>query len=312
MLASFAQFGSDQLSEVMRDRLTNKAKAGLWVGPVPLGYVRVRPGWIIPTTQATWSADHPPDCGPQPYDAEAVRLISELYTTRIYSFTNLADELNRRGYRTLDWRTGARGHFGREGIRTILRNPAYIGKVSSGGQCYDGKHEPLWSLTTWEAIQAILQERTIQRTTRDATHERGERWLTGLLYCEACGGKLWHLYGGRRGQLRYVRCSGWSRRECEAKQVRVEQLEQQLLDLLGELSLPEELLAVVVDEAQRLLTAQNTPAQPAIDPSTIHAKLRRLGLVWADGLIGDGEYEAEKVRLKAMLAEVQSTRRGCS
>ena len=76
-------------------------------------------------------------------DADAVRLIFQIYAGGHHSYTATADELNRRGWRTLDWRTGERRLFGRESVRTILKNRAYIGFVSSGGVEYPGRHTPL-------------------------------------------------------------------------------------------------------------------------------------------------------------------------
>jgi hypothetical protein len=81
-----------------------------------------------------------------------------------------------------------------------------------------------------------------------------------------------------------------------------------MLALLHELTLPDALIATIVDEARRLVATQNKSSDSTIEPATIQAKLRRLGLVWADGLIGDREYEAEKARLRAMLDEIQSAR----
>jgi site-specific DNA recombinase len=77
MLAVFAQFGSDQLGEVMRDRLRNKAKAGGKVGPVPLGYEKDERGELRPSV-----------------DAPVVRRIFELYASGQHTYTSIADLLN--------------------------------------------------------------------------------------------------------------------------------------------------------------------------------------------------------------------------
>lgn len=64
----------------------------------------------------------------------------------------IADELNARGHQTIDTKTGRRGRFEREGVRTILRNRAYLGYVSSGGVEYPGQHAPLIGVELWATV----------------------------------------------------------------------------------------------------------------------------------------------------------------
>ena len=53
-----------------------------------------------------------------------------------------------------------RGWFGRENIRTILRNPAYIGMVRCKEVVAPGNHPALVAQDIWERCQALLNERT--------------------------------------------------------------------------------------------------------------------------------------------------------
>ena len=142
MLVAVAQFGSDQLGEVMTDTLRAKAERGEWVGPVPLGYTRAGKTLV-----------------PSP-DAEAIKLIGQLYCSGTHTHASIADALDAAGWQAMDWRTGERRRFGRESIRVILHNAAYIGKVSCGDQLYDGQHPPLWDQAAWDTIQRLHRERS--------------------------------------------------------------------------------------------------------------------------------------------------------
>ena len=142
MKGVFAEWYSNNLGREVRKGLTEKARNGGWVGPVPLGYKKSADGDLVPSV-----------------DAEAVRRIFAWYASDRYSYTDVADDLNARGYRTLDWRTGERRLFGRESIRTILKNPAYYGVVQCGGHRYEGKHEPLVTQEVWSAAQAVREDR---------------------------------------------------------------------------------------------------------------------------------------------------------
>lgn len=284
MLVTVAQFGSDQLSEVMKTRLQYKAQCGLWVGPVPYGCVvldrilRAGPG--IGVVEQVWRQ----------------------YESGQHSYTSIADELNSAGHRT------QRGtYFGRESVRTLLKSRAYAGWVASGDEYYPGAHGELFPDATklWEKNQELMRRRTSEHTMTNTTHRTSSpAFLTGLLYCEHCGGKLWHHYGGRGGSLRYLICSGKSQRICTARQIRADSLEAQALAIFQQLSVDEETLAKVLAriEAQRAVA---TPPR-AINPATILAKLQRLAMAFTDEVIDERTYIAERDRLKALLAEANT------
>jgi site-specific DNA recombinase len=187
MLAVMAEYGSNQLKEVMQTTLAGKARSGLWVGPVPLGYERdgrsLRPSANAPIIEQVFT----------------------FYANGRHSYTSIADLLNEQGYQTLDWRTGERGLFGRESIRTILRNRAYLGYVSSGGKEYQGSHPPLITEDLWAQATAVREGRTEQGGVVKVKAVC-PGLLVELIHCAECGAKMWHhwsnTHGGRR---RYYR-----------------------------------------------------------------------------------------------------------
>ncbi|KPV51618.1 hypothetical protein SE17_20160, partial [Kouleothrix aurantiaca] len=158
MLAAMAQFGSDQQSEVIRDRLRHKVEGGGWVGPLPYGYMRDHPGG--PLLFSTHIAPTAPLIGglapngqplvPGSTAAATVELFRQ-YSTHRMSDELLADRMNKAGWRTLNWQTNNWGLFGRESVRGILTNAAYIGMVKSKGVPVPGTHEPLISREVWQS-----------------------------------------------------------------------------------------------------------------------------------------------------------------
>jgi site-specific DNA recombinase len=199
------EYQANTTARKVRDNLAYKARQGGWVGQWPIGYTKDEQGRLIPSS-----------------DAPIVRLIFELYASGAYTDATIADELNARGCQTLDTKTGKRGRFERESVRTILRNRAYLGYVSSGGVEYAGQHEPLVSVELWAAAQALRAARTRSHGSPIMT-EAG--WLSGSVWCEDCNQKLWHQKSGRRSVLRYYRCSGINKRVCTALMARGEVLE---------------------------------------------------------------------------------------
>jgi hypothetical protein len=60
----------------------------------------------------------------------------------------------------------------------ILRNPIYVGQIRGHDTTYQGVHEPLISEATWEAAQALSEERKKRSPHAKATHH----FLAGLLW----------------------------------------------------------------------------------------------------------------------------------
>jgi DNA invertase Pin-like site-specific DNA recombinase len=290
MLVTVAQFGSDQLSEVMRTRLTHKAQQGLWVGPVPLGTVVVE-GVLTAT--------------------EGIAIIEALwrrYATSGDGFMAVADWLNGQGYRTA---AGVR--FGREGVRSLLKNRAYCGYVSAGGQEYPGRHGELFpdAGELWARNQELMTERA--GGAGSPASAAPAAWLTGRVYCEHCrtehdgqAVKLWHRScAGRDGVIRrYFRCAGYDRRtHRDAAMVPSVELEAQARDLLSQLSIPPSILPAVLDRARALAAARQQPAQPGLSVAQIQQQIERLGEAYADGALSRERYQRRLADLRALAAQ---------
>lgn len=158
-------------------------------------------------------------------DAETVRYIFQSFTSGI-GLTTIARNLNASGVRT------KRGNpCDNRFIEYILRNPVYIGKIrwSTEGHAaskrdydnpnivlFEGKHEPLISMRTWDKAQELIAERKRKYRRYQRPEQSVDYMLKGLLRCSCCGstlvisqsdsGGFWQCHKYARGQCKTSHC----------------------------------------------------------------------------------------------------------
>ena len=79
---------------------------------------------------------------------------------------------------SLKGRTMGGVKFSRGALYAILKNSAYIGKISHKGKIHDGLHEGIIPLGIWEQVQTKLKDQTVARTEKT----KGRHMLQGLMY----------------------------------------------------------------------------------------------------------------------------------
>ena len=151
VLLSFAQFEREVIGERVRDKIAASKRKGIWVGgPVPLGYRSVRKKLEI-----------------APDEADLVRKIFAEYL-RLGSIGALAGFLSAQGLkpkprqltngRVLQaacYRVGPLAH--------LLKNRFYVGEVAYRGEVHKGEHASILDHDLFNAVQAKLAERAVQR-----------------------------------------------------------------------------------------------------------------------------------------------------
>lgn len=196
------EFYSVNLSAEVTRTMRSKAKKGLYNGKVPLGYSKE------------------PDAFPVIVEEEAhiIRTIFQMYTTG-YDRNYIVRYLNDQGFKT-----GTGKKFDSDGVKYILENPFYIGKIrwnrraNSGSSKYkdesewiiaDSHHEPIIDQATWDAAQ----ERTAQllRTREQYAHpvSHTKHWLSGIVKCPICGKSLSYKHGYPVKHRNYVAGAGF-------------------------------------------------------------------------------------------------------
>lgn len=203
MLAQFAEFYSDQLSERIKASHQGKAARGEWVGDVPFGYVRAGKS-IAPGPLWLW-----------------VVIIFVSYA-RGASTVRLAAALNAAG---VPLRSGR--PWTKDSVLMVLHNRAYIGQ--GGGRAvpaYESAHKPLVGPALWQEAH----ERLSARRRRPSGPRRAPRPapLPWSARCALCDGPM-HRHSSAGGH--YFRCRAALHRECSARGVRQQLVVDQVAEL---------------------------------------------------------------------------------
>ena len=222
------------------------------------------------------------------------------------SDAEIAAALNALGYRT----TGNRGEnpFRKDTVRHLLLNRLPLGELPDGnGGWLPGKHPCYAPLDLWEKARAAREARLKDRAAHSVAHSRRTYALTGLLRCGYCldAGRTpatVQISGGERASCRcYSRQQGLP---CQQPSVRYSLVERQVEEWVAGL--------VVSEEA-----AAGVAADPGSDGQRedgerrrIVARLVRLAELYSWGDLTRQEYQAERDRLRARLAELEAERPG--
>lgn len=184
----FSLFMSRREYKIIRRRMTRgiaqAKKEGYYTGSIlPYGYTKVKDGRgfvLIPNEK----------------EAEIVRLIFDKYLAgesilAICRYLNNNSMLARHG-----------GKWQQTSVRQILKNPTHIGKINATkiGAVYDGKHEGIVSLETFNAVQAILDS----HEPKVKGKQELKNPLATILRCGICG-RVMRRHSNNSGAIIY-RC----------------------------------------------------------------------------------------------------------
>lgn len=150
------------------------------------------------------------------------------------------------GYRAPLGLRGGGNQLSRTSFYDLLSNPFYCGLVPFKGEVYQGAHEPMIKPGDFAEVQKSLKRNNQPRPSR---HE----WaFTGLFHCGECGGTITAgIQKNRHGTLYpYYRCV--KRQPCQQSYVPLKEVEGQLADWFGGLTVHKETLALLTEEFDRL------------------------------------------------------------
>lgn len=220
----YSKYYVDSLSENVRRGNRTKLEKGGWPNKAPLGYINRREDKTIVRD-------------PERY--LLVRKMWDLMLTGAFTpqriCTVARDDW---GFRTIKRRRSGDRPIALSAVYKILSNPFYAGVLVWRGQTYPGKHEPMATLDEFERVQELLG-----RSTRPRPQERVFAY-TGLFRCGECGAAITaEEHTNRFGShYTYYRCTKkkWGVK-CKQRYIEVRALEQQLLEFLRRIHIPDEL-----------------------------------------------------------------------
>ncbi|MFZ5915522.1 MAG: recombinase family protein [Chloroflexota bacterium] len=284
MLAAFAQWYLDNLSAETAKGKRARAEAGLWNSAIPFGY----------------EVEYKKDGGSglahvDENDAEGVRLAFQKYATGQYSDADIARLLNEAGYRPRGRGDRALRLFSKDTVTAMLQNRFYLGEVQYKGERFDGVHEAIISEHLFAQAQAARTQRRSKRRHLTARHDSRIYPLTGVARCARCGGRM----RGSWANGRYYRDPARDRGgECGQRVVGADDAEGALGAFLGRLQLPADWQARIMGQIEQRADALDIAREQA----RIEGQLERLKKLFVLGDMAEGEYRAERDRLKAQLA----------
>lgn len=165
VLLSFAQFEREVIAERVRDKVAQSKARGIWMGGrVPYGY-RVADRRLIP----------------EPSEAAYVGYIFETYLMAP-SIRDLKERLDCEAASVTaghDADDRIKKSWGVGGLRWLLANPIYVGKVRHRDQLYEGEHEAIVPSDLWEQVQTKLNSAGAQQTGRH--RQATDSLLLGML-----------------------------------------------------------------------------------------------------------------------------------
>jgi site-specific DNA recombinase len=297
IMASIAEFYSDNLGQEVRKGMQQKLRNGGWPHLAPVGYVNIRIDGER-KSEAVLSID--PEQGPLIVQA------FELYGTGEYTVRSLQMEMAARG---LHNRYGS--PVSRARIAELLHNKLYIGIVAHDGVEYQGSHEPLVSRVLFDRVQQVF-----------GAHDRGKvrqtrhpHFLRGFLYCASCGSRLSSITA--KGRYSYFYCLGrfTGRTDCREPYIAIERVERAVEEVYRGLVIPplikdklrecleQEFADEVSLQAERLALARRRLAKAT------HERERLLQAYLADALPLDMlKREQKRVTNEIVLAEEEIQR----
>ncbi len=291
----------DDLSDNVRRGNRAVLQSGRATGPVPLGYLKESPVDRL----------HGRGAGKTVKDPERFPLVAELFkrflsgaytVPQLYLFAR--DTL---GLRSQGTRRFPPGPVSVSGMYFLLQNPFYAGFLTHAGEVYQGDHEPIVTKEEFDRIQGLLRRRD---APRPKTHDFLFR---GLLRCGGCGRAIsGEEHWNRRYSIRYVYYRCGRRRipgssPCAEPYVRESEVEEEISEALGRLSIPEALLTwtlAQIDAVAEQVRATEQAAELALERERDgkRRELERLLQLCTRGILSEVEYVNSRMNL---LSEIE-------
>lgn len=204
---------------------------------------RLRQGWVTyvpPTGYLNDSVNHTVVADPE--RLPLVRKMFDLFLSGAMTPDKIRLEANQKwGFRTMQRRHSGGKSLARSSMYRILANPFYAGLIPSKGRLLPGKHP---AIITWEEHQRALTMIRRDGRQRPKHHEFA---FTGIFKCGSCGSAMTAEEHVKRSGRRYVyyRCSRTraTSQQCREPAVPESQVVEQLSRTLGQLAIPEPILA---------------------------------------------------------------------
>ncbi|MDI1248826.1 MAG: recombinase family protein [Lacunisphaera sp.] len=266
LLVSVAEYERLNTAEKVRSKLLEQAKRGYWsCGLVPYGYTYDK------STQTLHV---------HPEEAAIVRRIFR-EAANLVPLTKLANALAAEKVRTrcrvFTRRDGTREEVGglsfrSDGLRKMIRNSIYAGRVRMQGQQFPGQHKGIVPADVWEKANAAIRENLQPARCLLQTRDKHFHLLKGVLHCGCCRRAMIPNASGKKDSdgkpYRYYTC-GHTRQPggvgiCPVRHVSATALEAAIIGFIGECSQHPEILQAAEESSRLRAKANRKPLRTAL------------------------------------------------
>ncbi len=154
-----------------------------------------------------------------------VKRLFELYATGAYSVDDLRKKLFDEGFN----HNGK--PYSKPRLLFALKDVFYIGKMKIKGVIYDGKHEPIIDIETFNQVQKMFNQSKARSHSIEFAY-------TGLITCRHCGCQLTAEL--KKGKYIYYHCTGKRGGVCKKDYIREEELDKIFLELIDKIPKPDD------------------------------------------------------------------------
>ncbi|MDQ3813098.1 MAG: recombinase family protein [Armatimonadota bacterium] len=229
------------LSQAVTRGMNSMAEEGGWPHQAKVGYLNARD-------------PHNPKKGiviKDPERFDAMRRGFDLMLTGAYTVRQVVDIMNGWGFKTKPTPTRPNSPLSYAAAYDIFHSPFYAGFTIHNGVQRRGKHEPMITAQEFNRIQDILHGKT------KARKRRHELLYTGLMTCGFCGLQITAEQHYKSGVHRiYYHCSD-TYLKCSKKGITESNLEDQLLNQLGNITVDPALCEIALDNIARWHSKQS-------------------------------------------------------
>ncbi|MDH6429057.1 MULTISPECIES: recombinase family protein [unclassified Paenibacillus] len=323
-----AEYQRGTIVENVQLGMKQRARNGKWNGGQLLGYDVVQ----VPSAKGNDSI-----LQINPIEAALVRKIFQMYANG-KGLRGIANQLNIDGYKTKPGNA-----FSAVAIKTIINNPAYIGKIRYNVRenwsekrrkginpnpiIVDGEHEPIIEQDLWETVQALFKKKSVSPPrTFEGTYP-----LTGLMRCPQCGSTLGahrtsdKLKNGTTIIRRYYVCNKFrngGRKVCSSNSVRADLVEEFVFERLAEVVHHPKVLDDIIKKLNKDRTRSVKPLQKEIEAldkemTNLEGQRKRYMKLFETGNLDDDifvervtELKSEHTKLARRKAEAEDELRG--
>jgi DNA invertase Pin-like site-specific DNA recombinase len=239
IMALFDEYQSKENAKHVTRALKENARQGFWNGALPpIGYRIAAAEQRGAKTKKKLEID--------PLHADTIRLIYRLALegegdSGQMGVKAIVTYLNRKGIFTRDG-----GRWGIGQVHRVLTRRTYIGDHEWGKRSKHGDPQspdnivivpvpPIIERETFDAVQKLLQARN-PKTELPARVVIGPTLLTGICFCEKCGGAM-TIRTGKSGRYRYYACSIKARQGetgCKGRAIPMDKLDNMVVSHIEE------------------------------------------------------------------------------